>query len=133
VKNVHLLPYAVGSKQGRVWLRPAERTGLGSVEESAAEAGGARVEVEMVTLDGMVEKHSITRIDLMKIDVEGHEEAVLAGGERTLGMTRRIVMEYHGPEILERVRKFLSDRGFREVLEYRGHAYFVNAGPSGDG
>lgn len=24
-------------------------------------------------------------------------------------------------------RKFLSDRGFMEVLEYRGHAYFVNS------
>jgi FkbM family methyltransferase len=70
VKNVHLLPYAVGSKQGRAWLRRAERTGLGSVEESAAETGGARVEVGMVTLDGMVEKYSVTRIDLMKIDVE---------------------------------------------------------------
>ncbi|HTN43419.1 MAG TPA: FkbM family methyltransferase [Nitrospiria bacterium] len=130
-KNVHLLPYAVGSKQGRVWLRRAERTGLGSVEESPAETGNSRVEVEMVTLDGMVEKHSVTRIDLMKIDVEGHEEAVLAGGERALGMTRRIVMEYHGPEILERVRKFLPDRGFREVLEYRGHVYFVNRRPVG--
>ncbi|MBI3597183.1 MAG: FkbM family methyltransferase [Nitrospirae bacterium] len=129
--DIHLLPYAVGSKQGRVWLQRAERTGLGRVEESAAKKGESRVEVEMVTLDGMVEKHSVTRIDLMKIDVEGHEEAVLAGGERALGMTRRIVMEYHGPEILDRVRKFLSDRGFKEVLEYRGHAYFVNTRPVG--
>jgi hypothetical protein len=30
------------------------------------------------------------------------------------------------------VRKFLSDQGFKEVLEYRGHAYFVNTRPVGD-
>jgi FkbM family methyltransferase len=130
-RNIHLLPYAVGSKQGRAWLRRSERTGLGSIEESSSETGGVRVEVEMVTLDDMVEKHSVTRIDLMKIDVEGYEESVLAGGERAIGMTRRIVMEYHGPEILDRVRKFLSERGFKEVLEYRGHAYFVNTRPVG--
>jgi len=127
VRNIHLFPFAVGSTPGRVWLERAERTGLGKVAESFSGMAASQVEVEMVTLDGMVEKHSITRIDLMKIDVEGHEEAVLAGGERALGMTLRIVMEYHGPEILDRVRKFLSDRGFKEVLEYRGHAYFVNA------
>ena len=132
VRNIHLFPYAVGSKPGRVWLERAERTGLGRVAQSTAEKGASQIEVEMVTLDGMVEKHSITRIDLMKIDVEGHEEAVLAGGERALGLTRRIVMEYHGPEILARVRKFLSDRGFKEVLEYRGHVYFVNTQSVGD-
>jgi FkbM family methyltransferase len=112
VGNIHLFPYAVGSKPGRVWLERAERTGLGRVAESASEMGASQVEVEMITLDDIVEKNSIARIDLMKIDVEGHEEAVLAGGERALGMTRKVVMEFHGPEILDRVRKFLSDRGF---------------------
>jgi FkbM family methyltransferase len=35
------------------------------------------IEVECIRLDTLIDKHKITEIDFCKIDVEGHEEAIL--------------------------------------------------------
>jgi FkbM family methyltransferase len=125
VKNVRTFPCAVGAAPGRVRMRMGSRTNVGEVVRDGDE-GGRQIEVEMVTLDSMVEKLGVTRIDLIKMDVEGHEDRVLMGGERAAAMADRIVMEYHGLELLSKVRDFLEARGYQQVLEYRGHAYFVN-------
>lgn len=41
-------------------------------------------EIELTTLDDFCREKSIRRLDLMKIDVEGHEERVLCGSQDTL-------------------------------------------------
>lgn len=125
IENVRAFPYAVGAQSGRVRMRMGDRTNVGKVLEQDG-GNGVRIEVEMVTLDNIVQEYSVSHIDLMKIDVEGHENEVLIGGEKALKVTKRIVMEYHGEDVLQKVRGFLRDRHFEEVLEYRGHVYFVN-------
>jgi FkbM family methyltransferase len=45
---------------------------------------GYRETVQVTTLDRIVEKLAIDRLDFIKIDVEGHEFAVLQGGEKTI-------------------------------------------------
>jgi hypothetical protein len=52
-------------------------TGVGS---NAEFPGQVRVDVEVDTLDGLVERAGLTRLDFVKIDVEGGELAVLRGG-----------------------------------------------------
>lgn len=47
--------------------------------------------VEVTTLDEFVQSRSITRLDLIKIDVEGHEGAVLEGGVNTIEKLRPII------------------------------------------
>jgi FkbM family methyltransferase len=53
-------------------------------------------EVTTTTLDDYCEECRIDRVDLMKIDVEGHEDAVFAGMQETLrrSPTMSIVMEF---------------------------------------
>ncbi len=52
------------------------------------------LEARVDTLDGFVERKGIDRLDLIKIDVDGHEYAVLKGGARTLAKFRPdLVME----------------------------------------
>ena len=62
----------------------------GNSGASFLELGGG--EVAVTTLDEFVEGRDLRRLDFMKIDVEGFEERVLRGGERTLRRLRPIVL-----------------------------------------
>jgi FkbM family methyltransferase len=65
--------------------------------------GWTRAEVPVRTLDACVREWNIDRIDLMKIDVEGAEPLVLAGGEQALtrGVVRHAMIEVNGPRLTE--------------------------------
>lgn len=79
------------------------RHGVEGAEASANEA------ISITTLDEYCEEHGIDRIHFMKVDVEGHELAVLRGAMRML-KDRRIDMiqfEYGGCNIDAKV--YLSD------------------------
>jgi FkbM family methyltransferase len=65
--------------------------------------GWTRAEVAVRTLDACVRQWDIARIDLMKIDVEGAEPLVLAGGDKVLsgGVVRHAMIEVNGPRLTE--------------------------------
>jgi len=48
--------------------------------------------VRVTTLDKLAETHGLSRLDCIKIDVEGAEPMVLAGGRATLERFRPIVI-----------------------------------------
>jgi hypothetical protein len=66
-------------------------------------AGWTRAEVAVRTLDECVREWRIDRIDLMKIDVEGAEPLVVAGGVDALarGVVRHAMIEINGPRLTE--------------------------------
>jgi FkbM family methyltransferase len=68
-----------------------QNMGLASLEAR----GDAWVEVEMTTLDSEI---GSGQVDVLKIDVEGHEAAVLAGAATLLGdqRVRHVIFEDHG-------------------------------------
>ena len=83
------------------------------------------IEVQSVTLDDAMTAHGIERIDLLKIDTEGHERDVLWGAQATLGRVARIVIELHG-DIREEGRvidSMLRPAGFGLVAQ-RGRLAF---------
>jgi FkbM family methyltransferase len=73
-------------------------------------------EVSVKTIDGIIEKLQLTRIDILKIDVEGAEFKVLKGAKESLknGKIFRIVAELHTPFIQkpERIISFLRKFGY---------------------
>lgn len=74
------------------------------------------ITVQLTTLDSVVEQEGIEKIDLLKIDVEGHEMKVLAGARnKALPITDNITLEYHQPEFVQEIERFLQPFRFRLV------------------
>ena len=78
----------------------------------------------VISVDALCGAHQVERIDLLKIDVEGDELLVLAGGRNMLRRTKRVVIEFHGKRNALSCRRLLESCGFQIV-----HA---DAGPVGD-
>lgn len=66
---------AVGETDGEVTMSVPRHSGLAKID-----TGGAGTRVPLVRLDSL----GLERVDVIKIDVEGHELAVLKGAEQTL-------------------------------------------------
>lgn len=79
--------------------------------------------VPSVTLESLLVKHSIGKIDLLTLDVEGHEFEALASMDLEAHQPRIIVSEYRtdGLGIDWRVRDYLMDRNY-----YLVHQTFAN-------
>ena len=69
-----------GLVTGRSFLT-GRNSGLGSNDEFS---GQVEVMVDVETLDGFAERNAMTRVDFLKIDVEGAELMVLESGQRMI-------------------------------------------------
>jgi FkbM family methyltransferase len=75
---------------------------------------GDGIAVTAVTLDDYVAKNELPRVDVAKIDVEGHELQVLRGSTDLIARFRpTIVCEAAGHGDDNGVARFLEDRGYR--------------------
>lgn len=72
-ENITVIPAAIGAKQGTVLISKQHGRGISGTEKC--------VEVEMTTVDALAEKFFPTYI---KMDVEGSEQAAIAGGVKTI-------------------------------------------------
>lgn len=101
--NVEVVGWAVAGQGGPVALqvpRDPVHTGgaslLPGVHEQLHDA--IQVEVEAVTLDQIAERLQLAHVDLVKVDVEGLEAAVLEGGRQLLARDRPVLsFEYTRP------------------------------------
>jgi len=80
--------------------------------------GGDYVQIEMLTLDSLVENLQIDKIDWIKIDVEGHEYEVLEGGKNTLLKNSSRVMIEVRFDNFKKVINLLQSLGYSyEIVE----------------
>jgi len=97
LSNVVLVSKAMSSRAGPRLLRRAGRsnTGMSTLlpDSSGREASSEDIIVDGETLDHLVGAHALSRIDWLKIDVEGHEVAVLEGAPAALRVTQKMVLE----------------------------------------
>jgi FkbM family methyltransferase len=99
-----LLRCAAGAEPGTLVLhtfasRQGGNTLLPEIADVAREVLGEtveKVEIPCRTLDDIVAERNLSRIDLIKIDVEGFEREVLLGGRATLMRYRpKLIIEWH--------------------------------------
>lgn len=101
-----VLRCAAGAEPGTLVLhtfasRQGGNTLLPEIADAAREALSVtveKVEIPCRTLDDIVAERNLSRIDLIKIDVEGFEREVLLGGRATLMRYRpKLIIEWHNP------------------------------------
>jgi FkbM family methyltransferase len=131
-QNVRLNQLGLGDADGIADLIVVgEASGLNSlyVRESVAAGSTCTTETIMIgTVDSYCARNSIEGIDLVKIDVEGHELAVMKGMTRVLSERRvkAIQFEYGGCALdagitLRDIWQLLEPQGFEFFkLHYRG-------------
>jgi FkbM family methyltransferase len=94
--NIAAANLLISDKSGRGLLHYSANLPSGGTMSDVALSGGARrtVEVDMTTIDDFLPPD--LPVDLVKIDVEGHEPRVLRGMERTIARSPniRIVIEF---------------------------------------
>jgi FkbM family methyltransferase len=94
--NVTVIPVALGDSDGVAVLRLAQgahsgHNTLGHFANDGVQAESTE-QVTVRTLDDVVAEQKFERIDVIKIDVEGAEASVIAGGKSTLCKTRPVVV-----------------------------------------
>jgi len=111
---------ALGDDPGMIWLDTS--TGLGTARVTASE-GESGHWVSLKTLLEVCKKNRITKIDALKIDVEGYEETVLSTFFRDAPEAlrpRRVVIESITDDSADLLTMF-TDLGYRKVAKTRNN------------
>ena len=88
-----------------------EQSGRSNMAVACERPTATATQVPGWTLDDLCAKNDIEP-DLLKIDVEGHELAVLEGATGILGRVQEIVIECHSEQLLMSCREVLDGAGF---------------------
>jgi FkbM family methyltransferase len=127
IKNISVYNMALGNKNKSVDLYIGSSHLTHSIKISSN--GGKKVTVRMATFDCVMKKENIQSVDLAKIDVEGAEIEVLEGIKDI--NVKKIVMEYHGKDKIEKISLCLRSRGYTVIiprsLEHGGELGYVYA------
>jgi FkbM family methyltransferase len=128
IKNLTVLECAVSDCEGRAELfenpySPASSllpVSKISTEEFPQTAGEQKtVEVAVHRLDSLIDPSILEKEVLLKIDVQGLEDKVIRGGEKTFRAAKFVLVEmsfapmYEGQPLFEEVHALLADIGFR--------------------
>ncbi len=136
IENIRVMRMALSGEDGKGNLLLARHVGGAMLREAGTppDLAGSMV-VATARVDTLVDRQEIRPPNVVKIDVEGAEMAVLLGMERTLQRwAPRVVMEFDDPtedgceSKLSGCRRFLQDLGYRvRVLpnSYADGSWFV--------
>ena len=112
---------------GSAYLGHADDTFRDSIESTTGRpmALDAEIVVPAITLDDFTAERGITRVDLVKIDIEGHEQAAYAGMQRVIEENRdhlQILLEFSGGQYEDPTgffERITTDFKFTYVIDER--------------
>jgi FkbM family methyltransferase len=114
INKVKPFNFGLGNKKTRAKIKTYDLDNIGgtSLEEDA------NGDIEIHALDDIDEINNLTRIDFIKIDVEGFEKYVLEGGKRTLLKHNPIIFieSFSGKDTFDFTYEFIKELGYGEPI-----------------
>ncbi|HRP32312.1 MAG TPA: FkbM family methyltransferase [Agriterribacter sp.] len=98
---------AVFSKDVELFLQQREKAYNSSITHAKTE-----ISVQGISMNTLMQKYALDKIDLLKIDIEGSEEAIFAENTEWMERVSVIVTEIHRPQYRSVCETFLRNRGF---------------------
>ena len=122
--RVQLERYALAAQTGQQSFSIADDSGFSSFTATGRSTEQQTITVPTTTLDAYVKDHNISRIDFIKIDVEGGEYGVLQGGENIFArqLPRLILMELVDKNLqvygasIEKILTWMHDHSYRPFV-----------------
>jgi FkbM family methyltransferase len=108
--RTEVIPKALGEREGTgILFSPLGEPKNASIVQ-ADQPGGICHDVQITSLDELVEERKVGRVDLVKIDAEGSEVRIVSGMQRLIERDKpAIVLEYNAA-------RYMDPRGFFEEL-----------------
>jgi FkbM family methyltransferase len=107
IRHVDIIQAAVSSAPGTARFLVGPDHWIGKLND------GGDLEVRVVSIDDEVEAGRLSAPDVIKIDAEGAEMAILHGALETIQRYRpAILVEAHGVRLYQEVQDFMSARGY---------------------
>lgn len=127
IKNISVQPYALANTKGKLIFYTSDNKVDNSnslIDNHRLDRKENKIEVEVNTLDDFKVSSNISKIDFIKIDVEGAELRVLKGAAKTIGQDKpKMVLSMHPASIknsgdsAEEIWNFLNGYGYKILLE----------------
>ncbi len=103
-QNIQIVSKALGDHTGHAKLETRTGSGTGYVSDTGDE------EIEITSIDELVDSGALPPPTFLKIDVEGGETAVLRGAQKVIESQRpRMILATHGDEIDAECRALLTE------------------------
>lgn len=99
---------AIGPADGIAKFQAADDSNQGRLSQE----GQA---VEMISMRSILDRFQLSEIDLVKIDIEGSEQALLTGPREWLSRTKAVIVEFHP--------RLVDCRALARLLELEGFNY----------
>lgn len=125
--KVEIVEKAVGAKDGsiRIYL---EEGSIGTHSAGLKSRGGTSLkfkDVACISIDSLVKKEKIKRVDLVKIDVEGYESKVIEGMAKTIKSSSPVIFMEFSTTMIEQCGD--SPISFaKQIFSLYKHVYIIS-------
>ena len=112
--RIKLYNYALGKKSGKgiIYFNNNTSSNVGASLNSTKNNENNKEIVKITTIDNIISKYKKKDI-IIKLDVEGHEEACLEGAKKTLKYNPLLIYEDHGNDKKCKVSRYLLKNNFK--------------------